>query len=746
MLNVSSIRTNSYSLKHLRILIPLLLLLLGLSAEAQLPTRPVTIDRNLGSRPNGSISNRNNPNNRNSDNPWDTTASDASQPKGIDYDHIEESDSALLNAVFVFSPSFHTTKILSFRNPSLSPDGIAFADKTSSIFSPYHALTGSMGHPHLSLWHQSYQGCDRAYSSWFAPDVNLGYSHSLHNLSLYQTYRPFTSLAYHSSLNKDYQLQATHTQNITSRWNFSIDFDLIKREGQLTRSGTSNSYFDVTTNYYSVDSRYQLQAAFMRRNIYVEENGGVASDAQFQNSGNANLAGIPVNLYKASSQWKSSDLFLHQTYNTVRQFEKIIPRTVKVSYDSIVEHKKVTDSNTVTITDTLHLSLDSIVGYDTLLVRKPSSFNTGVFGLDLRYSHTKRNYTDEAPSSDYYPTFYIDSTLTFDSLYTQHLSADLYWTNDAYMDHRWINPLKVTLGLMPQIFQVRYPDNTYNWSSLSPNASALLRLGSSTLGAQAHYTLSNNHLNGEHLLKVYSLIPIKQYILNLSATSTASAPQWIYYQYYSNSYQWNHSQWDKIQTQQISLDLSSSKPADTLRNSFFGNLHISASQVCNNIWFDETLTPTQTSDKALLLQAQLQGSLTLGWFHYDMQHSLQHTDRQDILPLPLFATKNSLYGDFKVFHDALQFQTGFDIRYHTRYHAPGYNPALGMFYHQDQVQVGNYPWIDLFVTLRIKQACVYLRATHINYFLNKERINFLLPHYPSEDLGLYFGVVWKFFN
>ena len=94
------------------------------------------------------------------------------------------------------------------------------------------------------------------------------------------------------------------------------------------------------------------------------------------------------------------------------------------------------------ITTSINYELrDTIVGYDTLQPHKPHVYNTGVFALDLQWDKQKYRYTDST-------LFHL-------------ITATLYWTNDAYPDHRWHNPLKLYGGIRPQIAFLRLDPSIY---------------------------------------------------------------------------------------------------------------------------------------------------------------------------------------------------------------------------------------------------------------------------------------------
>ena len=114
--------------------------------------------------------------------------------------------------------------------------------------------------------------------------------------------------------------------------------------------------------------------------------------------------------------------------------------------------------------------------------------------------------------------------------------------------------------------------------------------------------------------------------------------------------------------------------------------------------------------------------------------------------VPLWASKNSIYADFHLFRRALRTQVGVDVSYHTAYYADAYDPSLGLFYRQDEMKVGNYIYADVFINLQIKRASIYVKAGHLNSLLESEAHYYALPHYPDNPFGLFYGMVWQFFD
>jgi hypothetical protein len=166
----------------------------------------------------------------------------------------------------------------------------------------------------------------------------------------------------------------------------------------------------------------------------------------------------------------------------------------------------------------------------------------------------------------------------------------------------------------------------------------------------------------------------------------------------------------------------------------------------NMVWLDTSSLPFQTDKSAWLAQTKLSTNLELGIFHWRTFNLLQFTSNSDVFRVPTFACKHSYFVDFKMFKNAMAVQTGIDLRYNTAFYADAYNPAMAAFYRQNEVEIGNYLWADIFVSLQIKHATIFLKLLHINALWEKNPTYFMLSHYPGQDFTLQWGFVWKFFD
>lgn len=689
------------------------------SAHAQIRKTDISTSRDFGKfRSTSGLSTQQNNQNRSLTTSTDSSQTDTSATKGLVY--VKETpDSVLRKKVFFFYHTPLSVKIDELWNPTLDPTGAQFNDPLDGFNGDFFLGQGTIGHPHWSIIPKVADGLVYNLQSY----GNDGYLKTPGNIRFYQTMTPYTVLSYNNSLKKDYLVRVAHTQNIIPGWNVSFDYRLICPEGNLSGSGAKNHYLDATTNYFSRDSRLQVRAGFIWQSMTTDENGGLSNDSLFTSSSSSNLNGLPVKLYNSASKNLHHDAFLHTTYNLVRQVERYRER------DSLViRHDTVS-------ADSVRLIMDTLVVTDTLQVGKHHVVNAGVLGVELDYSRWKRAA---------YLTNYSDSILW------NNTSATLFWTNDAYPDYRWRNPLKITLGATARRLNAIVPKDTASAPdtlltsvAINPFAKIALRLWAVTLRGEAELDNTllglNSSITEPDLHSRASLsIPFDSTgnnTMELSAALQSKMPEMR--MLHASSYSIK-----AIQAQCFEALIQHQSDSGFFRHI---NLSARASHMSHNLWYDSTLSVVEGNNDLWLYQAALTMQMQWRWFHIDMQQILQHSADKVQMDVPLLASKNSVYADFSLFRNALRLQIGADIRYFSSFAADAYDPATGLFYMQNN-KVGDYIWADAFINLQIKRASIYLKGGHINALWESHPQYFLLPHYPGNRFGLFWGMTWNFFD
>lgn len=623
----------------------------------------------------------------------DTANNDNKPVRGLEY-HKEEPDSVKQAKVRYFFYAPAQTKINAMYMPQLSPTGIQFNDPLDGLNGNYYLGIGVIGHPHLAL----YSDATEPLGLRLITDRFPGYAKRMDNVRFYQTRIPYSLLGYNTSLNKDYIIRAAHTQNIKPGWNVSFDYKLVRPEGVFTGTYAKDHFLDATTNYFSRDSRLQAKAAVIWNSMRNDENGGITDDGYFTGNYSTNYAGMPVNIYEMQTRHKDLALMGSVSYSLVPQFERYRER----------------DSIAVSMGADSTLTYDTIVVTDTIPVRKPSMLNAGTFGLEVLYDRRKR--------------VAIDSTLW------REYSLRLFWTNDVYPDHHWRNPVKVTVGIQPcYIFADIAGDSISFRSWVDPFARAEVALGRGSILAEAETRNSfNAHGTPDSRFAAtlsYPFDSLHNSVAEIKAVHTTRTPDLRLIHYNKNLY--------AVVTSFVGARFHYKDVVD---------ISLQATHYNHNTWFDTTMKAVEGTAPFWLYQGRLTTRLQWGWLHLDMQQLIQYSTDTTQMPVPLLATKNSLYTDVVLIKGVLRAQIGVDLRYHTLFFSPNYDPYTGLFYHQRTAKVGGYLWGDVFLNFQLKRAEFYVKAGHLNALWEEERKYFSLPHYPGQGFGLFYGITWNFFD
>jgi hypothetical protein len=136
----------------------------------------------------------------------------------------------------------------------------------------------------------------------------------------------------------------------------------------------------------------------------------------------------------------------------------------------------------------------------------------------------------------------------------------------------------------------------------------------------------------------------------------------------------------------------------------------------------------------------------VGGFHFDHRALVQISSDESVLPVPAFSAYLSYFFEFWVKRDVLRVQLGIDGRYNTSYHAPSYNPALSAFINQREVRVGNYPYLDAFLSAKWKRMRILLKYQHVNQGLFGNGEYFQVARYPLNPRMFKLGISWSFYD
>ena len=226
-------------------------------------------------------------------------------------------------------------------------------------------------------------------------------------------------------------------------------------------------------------------------------------------------------------------------------------------------------------------------------------------------------------------------------------------------------------------------------------------------------------------------------------------PSFYYRHYQGRHFWWDDDDLSMVDHFRVQGVLRYQKTRTTLRVAF--------DEMKNYTYFATTYTTSdagrlanavevrQAGDPISVFTAELKQDFTLGPLNWETVATVQKSTNEDALPLPLVNVYTNLYLRFKIAH-VLKCDFGADVRYFTKYKAPDYVPAIGLYAVQAndvKTEIGNYPLVNVYANFHLKHTRFFAMMSHVNASSGGY---FFAPHYPLNGRVFRFGVSWNFFN
>ena len=168
--------------------------------------------------------------------------------------------------------------------------------------------------------------------------------------------------------------------------------------------------------------------------------------------------------------------------------------------------------------------------------------------------------------------------------------------------------------------------------------------------------------------------------------------------------------------------------------------------VTDKIYYGADSQIAQDNGSVSVTSVYARKDFRIAGLHLDHKVLLQWSTNHRVIPVPLVSAFLSYYYEFWAVRDVLRVQFGVDGHFNTRYYAPGYNPALSEFFNQREIEVGNYPYLDLFLMGKWKRMRIFLKYQHINRGLFGNGEYFAIAKYPLNPGMFKMGISWGFYD
>ncbi len=587
------------------------------------------------------------------------------------------------------------------------------------------------------------------------------------NMLSYLSVLPYSEIRYLMTIgDKEQHLHVRFGRQFTPRLLISFAFDTDYNTPTFANNNNINNAFWVNVKYITKDERYGVGAYWYRNKFEMNENGGIVNDEDYISNTESDNTAIRVNLSGATNFVVSSGIGFEQYFNLLSkkkpqtkkasaketdsisliQNDSITP--IHVQNDSIAIDTVVIDSTTL---QTGSLSVDTIVSamnQEVVQETKDRKFTLGRICHSFSYLNNKLYYNETSPSAAFYQPYdtLFNTRKTTDTTLVRAIRNTLKWSSLGYQKYNDDIPFYLYAGLTHGFYQVKHFDYieeetllARDYNQLSVNGGVIINLFKSTritghgelvtLG----YQIGDFDLKGQW--KQFIGTTNKNYgVATLDAELKRQSANWFEESYYSNHFRWEN---DFKAATYLTFDLRYSYKCYCIG--------LKQTTIANLIYFGTDARPTQYDGMFSVREAYLSFYQSLGRFELEGFASLQKSSNEEVMHLPLLLGQLKLGYSQPVFHKAAVLHPSITVRYFTRYYADAYMPATRTFYLQNDVEIGNFPFIDLSVALKVQRAHIFL--TYNNMFLLTGNYDaFIAPHYPMRGSKIFIGVNWRLFN
>jgi len=560
------------------------------------------------------------------------------------------------------------------------------------------------------------------------------YMKRISNTSYFHTRKPFSKLSYFtggSSNRKEESIDAFHTQNVTPKMNVGLHFTAQDAGGQYNLQRVKGNSFRFFSSYSG--TVYSYHASFNTNHTGADENGGVLKDSYITDT----------------------------TFKFSKEIPTLFGGTDLTNSHAADVYHEIRNLSFFTIQEASFPKLFS--SSDT--AEKPNRIK--IFYPKLAYifsfDRTRSLFIDKNPSvgleAGLYPDLYVNENKTKDSLYYWRMQNALrlqfqgrrnnhYFIDFTYEAMNYSLIVPIDTAAQQYFIYKRYYLPGENRSAQFYNAylsSGFSRIFANALKLDLYgryylsgYQASNYRLSGDMELMIK--IKEKDIRIHAGASNEFQQPGFLYTRFISNAFIWNQDL-DKTNISNLSGDVSLVSNKFALHGDYF-LLH-------NYVYFDTSAIPQQFHQGLSVLSFVAEKEFHVWKFHSINKIAIQQVSHPDVLSLPALAASSSNFIEhefnFKATEGKLRTIIGFDLFYNTSYYANAYMPSLAVFYQQQEKQLGNYPYVDVFLNVRLKRVRFFMNYEHINSgWLEKNFFTTL--HYPMDQRYLKIGISWTFYD
>jgi hypothetical protein len=585
-------------------------------------------------------------------------------------------------------------------------------------YSPFNAYSGNYGLPlyQINFFDRVTNPDMFLYSNYYP------FMHLPDNPVFMNTQIPFSEMVFSyagPTDRSDQTFRIRHSQNVNRLLNFGLIYDIVFSLGQYSYQRSDDKTFTLYSSYSG--EKYKLYFAAGINNITSVENGGIRDPSQMSTADTRFLEVNLGGLNKAKSILKNRNVLIVQKY-TVNKKPAVVP--------------------------------DSVNGKQAQRKFRVDGTFSHIFAWEIN----RRTYIDYYPKSGFYDTAYINRTFTLDSLSSGSLKNTVRF--DFSTDETRKFRLGGGVGLRNELFRygqivpngispvsdtVFYSD-TVKWKysnnvligRLFNNIGEKFRwVASGELFLSGYragdFTLDGRFIKSFDFKKGRADWEIFGKVTNLQ-------PSVWYERWGSNNFKWQNN---FLKEFRITAGTQFNYPARR------ATLRFNYAIIDNYTDFGPDTLPSQFRGGLSVAAIYLKKEFSAWKFHLSNDILIQKSTNNTVLDLPLITVRSAGFFEhnfhFKLTNGNLNTQFGAEVMYNTPYHGYSYMPSIGRFFRQSLSLTGDYPYVNVFINVKLKRTRFFLMFDHVNSGLTGYNY-FMVPSNPMNIRMFKYGLAWTFYD
>lgn len=602
---------------------------------------------------------------------------------------------------------------------------------TEGMFGTYSHL-GNMGSPRLSrLWFEREQPddfiFDAPYDFWIKDASDFRFTDAK---------TPHLKIDYYKGGNKrtgEEHIKGYFAANFNKK--VGIGFDLDYQLGRGRYENQATSMFDSRLYTYYRGDLYHLYVSVNRDNIKVAENGGIHDLLYIT---------MPEAMAQGSRQYSPEDIpfRLYYNWNNIKRSQALL-------------NQELTIRNTTYRTDSIG---DTVYTFSRQVEYAKAAHTLEIGRLQRKYiyylipdGYYSKTFLNN-DSIDEMRNFYVTNTLSLSLLEgsTKWALAGL----SAFARFEFCNFAMPDTIPGTGEYMRRYTESNFSVGGQIEKAQG----DNLTFHAGIETVLLGDNLGDFDLSGDMELnYPIWGHDTKIGAYADMSAQESPFFManQHSTFAWWDGNFKKEFRTRFggfIDLDLTGTRfqlDVENVANYVYlkndAGSHINADGIAQPSY---SITAAQHDGSIQILSATLQQNFKLGPLHWDNHVTYQLSGNRKIIPLPDLNVFTDLYFKF-TYYKRLNIEVGANALYFTRYDAPGYCPAVGMYHLQNDghiQKVGGYPIMTGYANFCLRGVRFYAMYYHFNDGLLNNRDSFIVPGYPANPGMFKIGLSWIFYD